>query len=209
MNGQHASRDIVVLGASAGGVAGLLQLFRHLPDGVPAAFGIVIHRSPVFELSLATLLQKRSKLEFADGRDGDPIEHGRVYIAPRDRHMFFESGGIRLDRGPKQHFTRPAVDPLFASAARSFGSRVVGVLLSGGGDDGSSGLIAIKKAKGISIVQDPREAQCPSMPTQGLLHDDVDAVLPIDRISDALAALARGQDLPEDLDDFAQLAQAQ
>jgi two-component system, chemotaxis family, protein-glutamate methylesterase/glutaminase len=193
INQQRLRRDIVTIGASAGGIDALLRLFKPLPHDFPAAVGVVLHRSPLFESNLAQLLQSRSKLQFLEPQGAEPLEPGHVYIAPRDRHMLFESSSVRLDRGPKQHFTRPAADPLFVSAAESFGPRVVGVVLTGGGDDGASGLIAIKKGGGLSLVQDPREAQNPSMPAHGIVHDGVDAVLTIAELSDVLALLARGE----------------
>ena len=130
------------------------------------------------------------------------IEQSHVYLAPRDFHLLMESARFRLDAGPKRHRTRPAVDPLFESAAQAFGPRVVGVLLSGGGRDGVGGLIAIGKAGGISLAQDPAEARNPSMPTRAICEDDVHAVLPLAQMADALALLAtegtlvRGQPLP-------------
>ena len=115
-----------------------------------------------------------------------------MYLAPRDVHMLIERRHIRLVRGPKEHFTRPAADPLFRSAATAFGPRVVGVVLTGGGHDGASGLIAIKAAGGLSIAQDPSEARAESMPRSAIVEDDVDAVLPLAAIAERIAALVNG-----------------
>jgi two-component system chemotaxis response regulator CheB len=117
---------------------------------------------------------------------------GRIYVAPRDRHVVMDDGRFCLNRGPRQHFTRPAIDPLFVSAALHYKRQVVGVILSGGGDDGVDGLIAIKAAGGISIAQDPKEAKDPDMPHSAILFDHVDLVLPIAAMAPALLKLAKG-----------------
>lgn len=192
MNEERLRRDIVTIGASAGGVEAIVAVLERLPADLPAAIGIVLHRSPVFGSHLAALFQRKTTLKAVEPEDGDRVELGYIYIAPRDQHMRFIDGKIRLDRGAKQHFTRPAVDPLFVGAAQTYGSRVVGVVLSGGGADGVSGLIAIKAAGGLSIVQVPWEAGQPSMPTRSIANDDVDAILDVDSIGDALVALAHG-----------------
>ena len=121
---------------------------------------------------------------------------GVVYIAPADRHMRFERDSIALDRGAKEHYTRPAVDPLFASAALAFGPRVVGVVLTGTGHDGTQGLVDIATAGGLSLVQKPSEAEHDSMPEYAIAHDHVRAALTLDEISDALVVLARGGTVP-------------
>jgi two-component system, chemotaxis family, protein-glutamate methylesterase/glutaminase len=182
INAAGLSRTIVTIGASAGGVQALMALLSRLPRDLPAAVAIVLHRSPTSEPS-----------------DGEVIQLGRIYVAPADLHMTMDDGRFRLHRSAKVHFTRPAADPLFTSAARAYGARVAGVVLSGSGDDGVSGLIAIKAAGGLSFVQDPDEAAYPSMPTKGMLYDHVDAVLPIDGIAAALTAVVTGGIVPEAL----------
>jgi two-component system chemotaxis response regulator CheB len=186
------ARDVVTIGGSAGSIEGLIRLFAKLPPDFPAAIAVVVHRSPFFESQLDRVFGRHSSLPVAEPRDGDPLEHGRIYLAPRDHHMVVEAGRFRLKRGPHQHRFRPAVDALFLSAARDCGPRVIGLLLSGGGADGVRGLIAIKAAGGISLVQDPGEARCPSMPLHAIAEDDVDAVLHLDRIPEALVTLAEG-----------------
>ena len=119
----------------------------------------------------------------------------RVYTAPRDQHLLVEDGAVRLSHGPKEHRTRPAIDPLFRSAAEAYGPRVVGVLLTGFGDDGVPGFIEIKKAGGLTLVQDPTEAQHPTMPRTAIAEDDVDAVLRIEGLAKAIVALAAGETL--------------
>src|SRR5262249_59050553 len=111
--------------------------------------------------------------------DGQPIEHGHIYLAQQARHLLMGRTGFRVTPGPKRHRTIPAVDPLFESAAQAFGPRVVGLLLSGGGKDGVDGLIAISKAGGVSLAQDPAEARNPSMPAAAICEDDVNAILPL------------------------------
>jgi two-component system, chemotaxis family, protein-glutamate methylesterase/glutaminase len=186
-------RDIVVVGASAGGIEALLALLSKLPADLEAAVLAVVHRNPLRASSLDRVLGYRSLLPVVEPRGGEPVEPCTLYIAPRDHHMTVGAGAIRLDRGPKQHHTRPAVDPLFISAADEYGPRVVGVLLSGAGEDGVSGMIAIKRAGGIGLVQDPAEALHASMPLSAILHDHVDGVLPVVEVARILAALAAGQ----------------
>lgn len=192
MNDLEIRRDIVVIGASAGGIETFIALFSKLPAGLPATIIAVIHRSPFYEGRLPQVVGRRSALPVSEPDDLEEVLPGRIYVAPRDHHLLVRDGKFRLNRGPKEHFTRPAVDPLFRSAAGTYGVRVVGILLSGGGDDGVSGLIAIKGGEGLTIVQDPAEAPHPSMPLHALLYDHVDSVMSIDEIAGALPVLATG-----------------
>lgn len=185
-------RDIITVGASAGGVEALIELLGSLPGDLYATLAIVIHRSPNLETQLPSVLGRRAKLPVLEPRDGTAFERGYVYIAPRDHHLLVENGTVRIDRGPKQHRTRPAIDPLFRSAARAYGPRVVGVLLSGVGADGVDGLVSIKGAGGVSIVQDPSDARHGAMPRNAIAGDDVDFVLPLAAIPKALVTLAAG-----------------
>jgi two-component system chemotaxis response regulator CheB len=195
INPEPAPRDVIVIGASAGGIEALLGLFEKLPASLPAAIAVVVHRPPLFESQLVRILGRRATLPVLEPEDQQAVTPGRVYLAPRDHHMVFEDGVIRLNRGPQQHRFRPAVDPLVLSAAETYGRRVIGVLLSGGGADGVRGLIGIKARGGLSIVQDPREARNPTMPASAIAEDDVDAILRLDEMADALAALATGAPL--------------
>jgi two-component system chemotaxis response regulator CheB len=124
------------------------------------------------------------------------LQRGFVYLAPADCHMTFDRDRIVLDRGAKEHHTRPAVDPLFASAALAYGPRVVGVVLTGGGHDGMQGLLDVTTAGGLSLVQKPSEAEHASMPEYAIAHDHVRAALAVDEIGDALVLLARGGVVP-------------
>ena len=193
INGGRIPRDFIGVGASAGGVEALIGLIGALPADLPGTVVVVIHRSPLFEGCLPTVLGRRARIQVLEAEHGARVERGRVYIAPRDHHLVVEGDRFLLDRGPKQHFTRPAIDPLFRTAAHVYGARVTGVILSGNGGDGVSGLIAIKAAKGISLVQDPGEAAYPSMPRSALRYDDVDAILPLARIPEVLLQLCRGE----------------
>jgi two-component system chemotaxis response regulator CheB len=192
INAARVARDLIVVGASAGGVQAITELLAQLPSDLPAAIAIVLHRSPFHETQLPAVLGRHSELVVTEPRDGDPIKRGTVYIAPRDQHMLVDRDVIRLDRGPKQHRTRPAVDPLFRSASATHGPRVVGVLLSGMGSDGVGGLITIKAGGGLSLVQSPAEAQFPVMPSRALKDDDVDGALPVHALAAALTVLAAG-----------------
>ena len=193
INAARVRRDVIVIGASAGGVQPLKDLLQVLPPDFPATVAIVLHRSPYYETQLPLVLGRHALLSVLEPADRDPVLSGAVYVAPRDQHMIFEDGLVRLSRGAREHHTRPAIDPLFRSAAERYGPRVVGVLLSGMGSDGVSGLIAIKKVGGVSLVQHPGEARFQKMPCTAIAEDDVDAMLTIDELAVALAALARGE----------------
>src|SRR5262249_11197581 len=188
--------DIFLLGASAGGLEALLGILKRLPADLSATLGIVLHRSPTFESMLVEILGRSTPLPVAEPADGDPICRGQVYRAPRDFHMSIQDDPWRLGRGRKVHWARPAVDPLFASAAARFGRRAVGILLSGGGSDGVSGLLAIKAGGGLAVAQEPWEAQTPSMPRHAIEEDHVDAILRLDEIAALIFALALGESFP-------------
>ena len=193
INGELLKRDVIVLGASAGGVQPLKELLQLLPPDLSAVIAIVLHRSPYHETQLPMVLGRHALLSVIEPGDRDPLLPGAVYVAPRDQHMMFEDGVVRLSRGAREHHTRPAIDPLFRSAAETHGPRVAGVLLSGMGSDGVSGLIAIKKAGGVSLVQHPGEARFQTMPCTAISEDDVDAMLIVEDLAQTLVALARGE----------------
>jgi len=194
VNADRFPRDFIAVGASAGGVEALRTLFSLLPDRFPAVMAVVLHRSPSFSTgNLLRVLAARTPHTILEPENDERMEPARIYVAPRDRHLVVDDGRFCLNRNPKQHFTRPAIDPLFQSAAQNYGRRVVGLVLSGSGEDGVDGLIAIKAAGGISIAQDPSEAGSPRMPRSAILFDHVDVVLPVAAIPEALMALARGK----------------
>src|SRR4051794_30620531 len=156
--------DIIVIGASAGGVEALTQLVRTLPADLPASVFIVLHISPHSRSVLPSILQRNSPLPVEHARDHMRFKPRRIYIAPPDNHLVVHQDKMRLSRGPHENSSRPSVDPLFRTAARAFGSRVVAVVLTGTLDDGTAGLSAVKRAGGVAIVQDPVEAMYSGMP---------------------------------------------
>jgi two-component system, chemotaxis family, protein-glutamate methylesterase/glutaminase len=198
VNAEELVRDLFVFGGSAGGIEALLGILRRLPPDLPATIGVALHRSPLhrspaFASQLAAVLGRIVPLPVSEPKDGEQLEVAHVYLAPRDVHMTIEDERWRLTRDPKVHRMRPAVDPLFASAAGARGPRVAGILLSGGGADGVEGLIAITGKGGLSIVQRPDEAQQPSMPLIAIREDDVEAALRTEEIAEMLPLLAAGR----------------
>jgi len=183
-------RDIVVVGASAGGVDALRRFFRALPADLPAAVLVVLHIPAHTPSQLDRVLSGVTELPVGVAEDGEPLENGRVYVASADRHLMLTPGGIRLSRGPKEGRVRPSVDVLFRSAALAFGPRVVGVLLSGAMDDGTAGLWAIKDSQGIALVQDPAQAVHGSMPQSAIDQVAVDLVGTAEALAARVAALA-------------------
>src|SRR5688500_8092346 len=174
------SRDIVVIGSSAGGVAAVSNVLGALPSTFPAAVFVTMHLSPTSESALAAVLGRRTPLPCAPARDGDRIEPGRVFVSPPDHHLLVETDRVALTRGPREHSFRPAIDALFRSAAVSHGPRVVGVVLTGARHDGAAGLAAIKARGGLAVVQSPDDAEFPAMPTAAITQvPTVDFVVPI------------------------------
>ena len=182
-------RDIVVVGASAGGVEALRTLVAGLPEGFPAALFIVLHVPPTTSV-LPAILARAGKLPAAHARDGDAIEHGRIYVAPPNYHLLLDGDVVRLDRGPRENGHRPAIDPLFRTAAISHGERVAGVILSGSLDDGIAGLAAVKRLGGAVLVQDPTDALYPAMPKSAVEAGIADELLPVASIPSRLVELA-------------------
>jgi two-component system chemotaxis response regulator CheB len=184
-------RDIVVIGASRGGVEALRGIVAALPLSLQSTLLVVLHISPTHPSLIPAVLSRAGPLPAEHGTNGTGIERGRIYVAPPDHHMTVGPiGFIRLDQGPKENYTRPAADPLFRSAASIYGSRVIGIVLTGGGSDGTKGLIAIEQAGGLAIVQDPGDARDPSMPMNALLHNNPDLCLPLSEISGVIIRLS-------------------
>lgn len=168
-----APRRIVVIGASAGGVRALQLLTSQLPPEFPAPILAVQHVGTHPSI-LPSLLQRSGPLPASHAVDGERIQAGRILVAPPDHHMIVDGDFIRLSRGPKENHARPAIDPLFRSAAMSWGPAAIAVLLTGLLDDGTAGMQAIKRCGGTAVVQDPNDAEMPSMPLSALRHVDVD-----------------------------------
>ncbi len=182
-------RDIVVIGASAGGIEALQQLVRSLRPDFSAAIFVTVHFPENSTSVLPRILSRAGRLPAVAAADGESIVPGRIYVAPPNHHLLIESDRIRLERGPRENGNRPAIDPMFRSAAVAFGPRVVGVVLTGLLDDGTSGLAAIKRAGGIAIVQDPRDALFPSMPESAIQYVAVDHVVPIRTMGTTLSTI--------------------
>lgn len=179
-------RDIVVIGASAGGVEAVASLVEALPRDLAAAVFVVVHFPPHTTSVLPRIITRRGGMTAMHPEDGTPIELGCVYVAPPDRHLLVENGHVRLVRGPRENGARPAVDPLFRSAARAYGSRVIGVVLTGNLDDGTAGLMSIKSAGGLAIIQEPDDALYAGMPSSALRHVQADHVVPLSDIPSLL-----------------------
>lgn len=181
------SSNIVVIGASAGGVVALRHLVSRLPGKLDTAIFVVLHLSPNRPSRLAEILTQCGSLPAHCPEDGEAIQPGRIYVAPPDRHLLIERGRIRLNNGAKVNRARPAIDPLFWTAAEVYGPRVLGIVMTGVLDDGTAGLAAIKARGGIAVVQDPEEAQFPDMPKSALKAVAVDYCLPIAGIANLVA----------------------
>ena len=182
--------DIIVVGASAGGVEALITLVHGLPADLPAAVFVVLHMPAQGPSALPKILDKRGPLPALAAKDRQVIEKGHIYVAPPDNHLLIENGHMRVGRGPKENMHRPAIDPLFRSAALAYGPRAIGVVLSGMLDDGTSGLKAIKERGGIAVVQDPNDAIYSSMPLSAIQNVAVDFVGPISDMPLLLERLA-------------------
>src|SRR5437588_11068380 len=188
--GNMPGHDIIVVGASAGGVEALVTLARSLQRNLQAAVFVVLHIPAQSPSLLPEILGRAGPLKAVQATDDMQIEQGHIYVAPPDHHMLMELGKVRVVRGPKENRHRPAVDPLFRSAALAYGPRVIGVILTGALDDGTAGLLAVKRRGGIAVVQDPSEAMYPSMPSSALAHVEVDHVLSLADIGPLLGRLA-------------------
>ena len=191
------ARDIIVVGASAGGVEALMRLVGALPANLPAAVLVVLHLPPDAPSALPAILGRAGRLPAAHAQEGEPIQHRRVYVAPPNCHLLVTDGHVRLALGPRENGVRPAADVLFRSAARAFGPRVVGVVLSGTLRDGTLGLSAIRMRGGLAVVQDPDEALFGGMPSSAIERNNVDYCLPVAEIASTLVRLAREQPEPE------------
>ncbi len=196
--------DIIVIGASAGGMKALETVLAALPAGLQAAVFVVLHIDRRSQNLLAEIFSRHAHLRIATASDGEDIAYGEVRIARADFHLQFEDGRVSVAQGPKENRSRPAVDTLFRSAATAFGSRVIGVVLTGNLDDGTAGLWAIKRAGGLAVVQDPAGAEYPDMPKNAQDGVAVDHCVPLEQIASLLSHLtsipASGDAMPIEAD---------
>ena len=188
-----ATRNIIVIGASAGGFEALKTLVANLPKDFAASIFIVWHMSPDVRGVLPQVLNRAGTVHAAHAYDSEPILPNRIYVAPPDRHLLVETGQVRVTRGPKENRFRPAVDPLFRSAAHAYNNQVIGVVLSGALDDGTAGLWTIKHRGGLAVVQDPNDAEVSSMPENAMREVAVDYSVPIAEMARLLVRLTTEQ----------------
>jgi two-component system chemotaxis response regulator CheB len=182
--------DIIAIGASMGGFQALKQIISELPKDFKTAVLIVLHIPAEHESFLADIFGRKSKVPVHPAVNGDVIKAGHVYIAVPDYHLKVEKNHIVLDHGPKHNFHRPSVDTLFTSVALSYGTRAIGVILTGALDDGTAGMMDIKRHGGMCIVQDPKDAAYPSMPASVLETVEIDHCVPLKKMSKLLISIA-------------------
>lgn len=182
---------IIVIGGSMGAFGVLKQVCADLPADLPAAVFIVLHVARDSRDSFAGALDGLSALPVSNAADGERIEGGYIYVAPADHHLLVMGDSMRLGHGPRENMFRPAIDPLFRSAAISHGPRAIGVVLSGYLNDGASGLAAIKQCGGTTVVQNPLDARADDMPLSALESTEVDYRGPAADLGAMLARLAQ------------------
>ncbi len=183
------THDVIVMGASTGGVEAYKSIFSRMPGDLAARILITLHMKE--SSYMPQILSRVSPLPALAAKDREKIGTGRIYVSPPGFHLTLNDGRVSLSSGPKENGHRPAINPLFRTAAQFYGPRVVGVLLSGWLDDGVAGLAAIKRAGGIAIVQDPKDAIAPEMPRTAICNVNVDYILPVDQIPSKLIELTR------------------
>lgn len=186
--------DLIVVGASAGGVEALTYLVKNLPPDLNAAVMIVLHVPSHGTSVMPRILTRAGNLPASHPKDGEVIQLRRIYVAPPNYHLLVKPGHIHLTRGPTENGHRPAIDPLFRTAARTYGRRVVAVVLTGVLDDGTAGLKAVKMRSGVAVVQNPEDAMYSGMPRSAIENvDDIEYILPLSDIPDILVNLANTQ----------------
>lgn len=185
---------IVVIGGSQGAIEALLEIVPVLPPDLAAAIFVVVHLPVEADSYLPKILARAGRLRAGHAADQEPICAGQIYVAPPNYHLTLEDGGMHVLKGPRENRHRPAIDPLFRTAARSFGPRVIAVVLSGNLDDGAAGLLAVRRLGGIAIVQDPSKAIASEMPQRALEYAGADYKLPIVGIGAKLVELINSRD---------------
>lgn len=189
MSGSDAVGTTVVIGGSAGAIESLAGFLRRLPRELAAPVLVVLHVGRGGVSLLPAILDRVGELHAVNPSEGESLADGVVYVAPRGKHMLIEGHRVRLTEGPAEHGLRPAIDPLFRSAARTCGPSAVGVILSGMLDDGTAGLGEIRARGGLTLVQAPDEAAFPSMPESAIANVEVDYVLPVAELGEIVAEL--------------------
>ena len=184
---------LVTIGASLGGIDALHSLLKPLPTDFGAAVAVVLHRRPDSESRLAEVIGLRCALPVCEPEDKAAIKPGHVYLAPADYHLLVEPGQFALSIDEPECFSRPSVNVLFESAADAYGRRVCAVVLTGSSDDGAEGLAAVRRAGGVTVVQDPSTAESPVAPRAALARGTVDHVLALEQITPLLVRLCKGK----------------
>src|SRR5215470_19306351 len=185
--------DVVALGASAGGLNALSQVLKGLPRTFPSSIVVVQHVSPGHKSWIANLLGRSTQLTVKQAEHGEIMLPATVYIAPPDEHLLVGPGKVQLAHSQLVHFSRPSIDLLFESVAGTYGSRSIGVILSGSGKDGSVGIRAIKEAGGTTMAQDPSSSEFKTMPQAAIATGCVDFVVSIAGIANVLKNLCEGK----------------
>ena len=180
---------IVVIGTSAGGIEALRELTPDLPPGFPAPICIVLHMAPQSPGLVPDILSRVARVPVIHPRDRQRLEAGTIYVAPPDRHLIVEPGCLRLTTEPPENCFRPAIDPLFRSAAQIYGPAAIGVILTGNLGDGTAGLRALKQLGGVAIVQDEKDARFPAMPADAARHVPIDYCIPLNELAGLLGRL--------------------
>jgi two-component system chemotaxis response regulator CheB len=183
--------DVIAVGASAGGLKSLFQLLGPLPASLSVAILVVQHISPDHPSHLAEVMERKLKLKVRQAADGERMIPGTVYVAPPNLHLLAEPERVRLLGSPAVHYSRPSIDLMFDSVAVNFGDRSIGIVLSGTGRDGSSGIRNIKMAGGVTMTEDPSKAEFSAMPYAAVATGCVDIVLPLSKLADSLIDLCR------------------
>ena len=187
--------NVIVIGASAGGIQALQTIVGGFPPDFEATVFIVVHTA-ANDGNLATILGRKTSLRTVKAEDGMRVTEKTIFVAPPNHHLLIHDSRLSLSLGPKVNRHRPAIDPLFESAAEAFRHQVIGVVLTGYLDDGTAGLAAVKKRGGIAVVQDPDDAEAPNMPRNALAGVDVDYCLPAAEIAALLVGLVKGKSAP-------------
>ena len=185
--------DVVAIGTSAGGLNALSKVLRALPVSFPSSIVVVQHLSPSHKSFMPDLLRRSTQLQIKQAEHGEIMLPGTVYIAPPDQHLLVGRGTLQLAHTQLVHFSRPSIDLLFESVAGTYGSRGMGVVLSGSGSDGAAGIRAIREAGGTTIAQKPDEAEFPPMPSAAVQTGCIDLVLPLEKIGQTLLEQCAGK----------------